>query len=95
LHQTFDNIAVVVLDSEGLECIRAHFISGEAAFVDDHGDGCYVDLEEIEKMEQRVVVAKKLFSEAWTMEPNKTPSHILHSFLLVTKACACAVVISP
>jgi hypothetical protein len=40
LKQTFDNIAVVVLDIGGLECIGAHFISGEAALEDDHGDGC-------------------------------------------------------
>jgi hypothetical protein len=37
LHQTFHNVALVILHRTGLEGIRAHFIPSESALVDDHG----------------------------------------------------------
>jgi hypothetical protein len=37
LEQSKDLITVIVLDWCRPECIRKHFISGEAALVDDHG----------------------------------------------------------
>jgi hypothetical protein len=37
LEQSFDNIAISVFYFKWLECIREHFISGEAALVNEHG----------------------------------------------------------
>jgi hypothetical protein len=93
LKQTFDNIAVLVLDRGGLECVGAHLIVGEAALVDEHGDGCSKEKENKEKNAKTNGGRESCFG---SLIARQTPFHHPHLFTRYeSDERGCAMVISP